>query len=198
MAIKTLDDNKYELYAIEMMSVGDGSHGNTDTSGGGESPDAQSGSHDPQPGPHDPQPESQDAQYGSHDSQSGANDGSHDVQHDPQQAGYIPLTSGDTDDITEPYPQSATVWDDGSGCSSDGGQGSPPAKLMKSEPVAVVTEWHCCAICLEELLDTELKGHSKCGASICDTCLQVCTSVHVCVCVCGVCVCVCVLLVPAL
>jgi len=164
VTIKTLDDNKYELYAIEMMSVGDGSHGD-DTSGVRESRDVQSGSHDPQPGLNDPQPESHDHQSGTHD-----------IQHDPQQAGYIPLMSGDADNITEPHPQSAAVCDEGSGCSSsDGGQGSPPAKLMKSEPVAVVTEWHCCAICLEELLDTELKGHSKCGASICDTCLQVCS-----------------------
>ena len=171
MAIKSLDDNKYELYAIEMMSVGDGSRGNG-TSGGGGSHDAQSGSHDPQLGSHDPQPGSHDAQPGSSDAQPGSND----TQHDPQQAGYIPLTSGDTDDITESHPQATAACDEGSGCSSsDGGQGSPPAKLMKSEPVAVVTEWHCCAICLEELLDTELKGHAKCGASICDTCLQVCS-----------------------
>ena len=158
LAMKGVDDIKYDLYAIEMVSVGDGSHGN-DTSGEGES---QSGSHDPQSRSHDPQ------------------SGSHDVQQDPQKAGYNPLTSGDTDDVTEPHPQVAATCDEGSGCgSSDGGQGSPPAKLMKSEPVAVVTEWHCCAICLEELLDTELKGHSKCGSSICDTCLKVCPSVCV-------------------
>ena len=39
-------------------------------------------------------------------------------------------------------------------------------------PRAVVMEWHSCAICLEEMVDTELVTHSSCGAILCPSCLQ--------------------------
>ena len=138
---------------------------------------------------------------GSHDHSSGSRE--HEVATCSDNIPVISLGAGDVNNTKlHPLP---TECNNGNGCNSDSGQGSPPAKLMKSEPVTVVSEWHCCAICLEELLDTELKGHSACGASICETCLQVCVcpsvcmscnatclSISVCVFVClSVCVCLC-------
>ena len=158
--MKTIDDTKFDLYAFEMLTVGETNI----------SHDQPSGSHDQSSGSHD-QPS------GSHDQSSGS--------HDQQEVSIAthsestPVISVDHGNNSQPYPLAAGC-SNGSGCSNDAEQGSPPAKLMKSEPITVVSEWHCCAICLEELLDTELKGHSKCGASICDTCLQVCLSVYLC------------------
>ena len=37
---------------------------------------------------------------------------------------------------------------------------------------AVVVEWHSCAICLEEMVDSELMTHGTCGAVLCPSCLQ--------------------------
>ena len=37
---------------------------------------------------------------------------------------------------------------------------------------AVVVEWHSCAICLEEMVDSELVTHASCGAVLCPSCLQ--------------------------
>ena len=164
MAIKTIDDTKFDLYAFEMLTVGETTMAN----------DNIQGSHDQPSGSHD-QPS------GSHDQHSGS--------HEQQEATHGESTSVTVDsDNSQPHPLAAGC-SNGNGCNNDAGQGSPPAKLMKSEPITVVSEWHSCAICLEELLDTELKGHSKCGASICDTCLQVCLHVYLCVSVCLVCVC---------
>lgn len=36
----------------------------------------------------------------------------------------------------------------------------------------VVSKWHSCAICLEEMMDTELLTHLKCGTLICHSCLE--------------------------
>ena len=36
----------------------------------------------------------------------------------------------------------------------------------------VVMEWHSCAICLEEMVDSELLTHTPCGALLCATCLE--------------------------
>ena len=141
MAIKTIDDTKFDLYAFEMLTVGEAT--STDAS---------------------------DDTQGSHDQSSG----SHEQQEVATCSDSIPVISIGVGDDNSPMPHPLPAGcSNGSGCNNDSGQGSPPAKLMKSEPVTVVSEWHCCAICLEELLDTELKGHSACGASICDTCLQV-------------------------
>ena len=158
--MKTIDDTKFDLYAFEMLTVGETNI----------SHDQPSGSHDQSSGSHN-QPS------GSHDQSSGS--------HEQQEVSIAthsestPVISVDHGNNSQPYPLAAGCSNE-SGCSNDTEQGSPPAKLMKSEPITVVSEWHCCAICLEELLDTELKGHSKCGASICDTCLQVCLSVYLC------------------
>ena len=90
--------------------------------------------------------------------------------------------------------------------------GNPAAATEKGDaPVltkAVVVEWHSCAICLEEMVDSELVTHATCGAVLCSPCLQssvdhyqkegglvpcpvsspnvafVCFSVCVCMCVC--------------
>jgi ubiquitin C-terminal hydrolase len=37
---------------------------------------------------------------------------------------------------------------------------------------AVVMEWHSCAICLEEMIDSDLVTHATCGAVLCPSCLQ--------------------------
>ena len=151
MAVKTIDDTKYDLYAFEMLTVSETTVSHDLPAGShDQSIDQLSGSHN-QPGESHEQQEVSMATHGESTS----------------------VTSVDTDNNSQPHPLAAGC-SNGSGCSNDAGQGSPPAKLMKSEPITIVSEWHCCAICLEELLDTELKGHSKCGASICDTCLQVC------------------------
>lgn len=36
----------------------------------------------------------------------------------------------------------------------------------------VIMEWHSCAICLEEMVDSELLTHTPCGALLCATCLE--------------------------
>lgn len=149
MAIKTIDDTKYDLYAFEMVTVSETTV-----------------SHDQPAGSHE---QSIDQPSGSHEQQevSMATHGESTLM--------TSVDAVDHDNDSQPHPLAAGC-SNGSGCSNDAGQGSPPAKLMKSEPITVVSEWHCCGICLEELLDTELKGH-KCGASICDSCLQVCICV---------------------
>ena len=50
-----------------------------------------------------------------------------------------------------------------------------PAPRKGDAPVinkAVVVEWHSCAICLEEMVDSELVTHASCGAILCPSCLQ--------------------------
>ena len=43
-----------------------------------------------------------------------------------------------------------------------------------SAPMAsVTTDWKSCAICLEELTDTELMVHTTCGGTFCPNCLEV-------------------------
>ena len=37
---------------------------------------------------------------------------------------------------------------------------------------AVVMEWHSCAICLEEMIDSDMVTHATCGAVLCPSCLQ--------------------------
>ena len=119
-----------------------------------------------------------DDTQGSYDQSSGSHEQKQEVA---TSSDNIPVISIGASDGNSPKPHPIPAGcNNGSGCNNDAGQGSPPAKLMKSEPVTVVSEWHCCAICLEELLDTDLKGHSACGASICDTCLQVCVCLSVC------------------
>lgn len=54
--------------------------------------------------------------------------------------------------------QSGSCWD----------SGAVPA------PAAVIAEkWKSCAICLEELEDSELLCHTGCGGTFCQTCLEV-------------------------
>ena len=54
--------------------------------------------------------------------------------------------------------------------------GDPPIDPVISQPNepprAVVMEWHSCAICLEEMVDSELVTHAACGAVLCPSCLQ--------------------------
>ena len=155
MAIKTVDDTKYDIYAFQMVTVGEAA--------------MVQGSHDQSSGSHD-RLSSFDGCPSWSLSTGGLSEGA-------SMMGGVDLDIG-----------CSTSWclssDD-----NDVEQGSPPAKLMKSEPISVVAEWHRCSICFEELLDTELKGHPECEATICSTCLQVCVCVCVCLCVC-VCVCV--------
>ena len=139
-----------------------------------------------------------DDTQGSYDQSSGSHEQKQEVA---TSSDNIPVISIGASDGNSPKPHPIPAGcNNGSGCNNDAGQGSPPAKLMKSEPVTVVSEWHCCAICLEELLDTDLKGHSACGASICDTCLQVCVCLSVCLyglyCSMSVCLSVCLLYSP--
>ena len=62
----------------------------------------------------------------------------------------------------------------------------------------LMDQWQTCAICLEELMDSQLLTHQTCSGVFCHTCLEVtwvsgvfcCLCVCVCVCAC-VCVCVC-------
>lgn len=49
---------------------------------------------------------------------------------------------------------------------------NPATSHQPLTPRAVVMEWHSCAICLEEMVDTELVTHGSCGAILCSSCLQ--------------------------
>ena len=162
MAIKTVDDTKFDIYAFEMVTVGEaamvqGSHDQSSVSH-----DQSSGSHDQSSGSHD-QFSSSDGCQGWALSTRGHSEGTSMMGSVEYVGGYSTSWCLSSDDY-------------------DVEQGSPPAKLMKSEPISVVAEWHRCSICFEELLDTELKGcaHPGCEAAMCDTCLQVCVSVCAC------------------
>ena len=56
----------------------------------------------------------------------------------------------------------------GTGVGAGPGMGAGPAR-------AVVLEWRSCAICLEELVDSELLTHRPCGAVLCGGCLKAST-----------------------
>ena len=50
---------------------------------------------------------------------------------------------------------------------------NPEGQSAAVQPTqAVVMEWHSCAICLEEMVDSELVTHGTCGAILCPSCLQ--------------------------
>lgn len=53
---------------------------------------------------------------------------------------------------------------------------NPVISQPSTPPQAVVMEWHSCAICLEEMVDSGLVTHGSCGAVLCPSCLQ--SSVH--------------------
>lgn len=69
---------------------------------------------------------------------------------------------------SDPLPDSVT-WSTNTNQSSSGwDSGSVTA------PAAVVTDkWKSCAICLEELEDSELLCHTVCGGTFCQSCLEV-------------------------
>ena len=50
------------------------------------------------------------------------------------------------------------------------------ATVTSSEAVEASSDWKSCAICLEELPETDLLVHTTCGGTFCSTCLEV--SVH--------------------
>lgn len=69
---------------------------------------------------------------------------------------------------SDPLPDSVT-WSTNTNQSGSGwDSGSVTA------PAAVVTDkWKSCAICLEELEDSELLCHTVCGGTFCQSCLEV-------------------------
>ena len=69
-----------------------------------------------------------------------------------------------------PPPQSATEPSHDANTLQD----ATPAPADAPPPpgvVSVVMEWHSCAICLEEMVDTDLLTHKECGAVLCAVCL---------------------------
>lgn len=55
---------------------------------------------------------------------------------------------------------------------SDHNHGNEAAPVINQATTSVVVEWHSCAICLEEMVDSDLVTHTSCGAILCRTCLQ--------------------------
>ena len=53
-----------------------------------------------------------------------------------------------------------------------GGEKEDVPVVSQASAAAVVVEWHSCAICLEEMVDSDLVTHASCGAVLCPTCLQ--------------------------
>lgn len=69
---------------------------------------------------------------------------------------------------SDPLPDSVT-WSTNTNQSSSGWDSG-----AVTAPAAVVTDkWKSCAICLEELEDSELLCHTVCGGTFCQSCLEV-------------------------
>ncbi|XP_062584733.1 uncharacterized protein LOC134246383 [Saccostrea cucullata] len=69
---------------------------------------------------------------------------------------------------SDPLPESVT-WDSGAHLS---GSGWDSSAIPAAQATVVADKWKSCAICLEELEDSELLSHTGCGGTFCQICLE--------------------------
>ena len=72
-----------------------------------------------------------------------------------------------SDPLPDSVTQSASTTQAGAEGGSAGEVATPAAATL------VTDEWKSCAICLEELEDSELLCHKLCGGTFCQNCLEV-------------------------